>query len=103
MSDLPIISIVTFLPLLGALLLLFVERRRETAIKHLAFGVSLLTFLASLSLYVGFQLDVPGMQFVERAAWIPSLGIQYLVGVAPQIRWPQPQLPGSPMHLQRIA
>ena len=57
------ISIVTFLPVLGAALLFCVDRRRETAIKHLAFGASLVTFLVSLGLYQGFRLDVPGPQF----------------------------------------
>ncbi len=81
MTDLPIISIVTFLPLAGALLLLGVGRQHEQAIKHLAFGLSLLTFVLSLGLYTGFQLHEPGMQFVERAAWIPGIGVQYYLGV----------------------
>ncbi len=81
MSELPIVSIVTFLPLVGAVLLLLVDRKNETAIKHAAFGVSLVTFLASLTLYAGFQLDVPGMQFSERALWIGWLGVEYHVGV----------------------
>jgi len=80
-SDLPIISIVTFLPLLGVVVLLLVDPQREGLIKHLAFGVSVLTFLVSLQLYRGFQLNVPGMQFVERKPWIPGYGVQYLVGV----------------------
>ena len=81
MSALPIVSIVTFLPLAGAVLLCCVDRRRETAIKHLALGVSLAAFLASLALYGGFRLDAPGMQFTERAAWIGWLGAEYHVGV----------------------
>jgi NADH-quinone oxidoreductase subunit M len=77
----PILSVVTFLPLAGVLLLLGVSRERVATIKHLAFGVSLVTFLVSLLLYGHFQLNVPGMQFEERAAWVPSLGIQYYVGL----------------------
>jgi len=80
-SEFPWISSVVFLPLIGAALLLLVDRRREAAIKHLALAVSVLTFLVSLQLYRGFQLNVPGMQFVERKAWIPDYGVQYLVGV----------------------
>jgi NADH-quinone oxidoreductase subunit M len=80
-SDYPIISIVTFLPLAGGLLLLAVDRRHEATLKRLALGVSLVTFLASLLLYSGFRLNVPGMQFEERAAWIPQFGVQYAVGV----------------------
>ncbi len=81
MSTLPIVSIVTFLPLVGAVLLLPLDRRQEAVVKHLAFGVSLVTFLVSLTLYRGFRLDVPGMQFTEQAAWIGWLGAEYHVGV----------------------
>ncbi len=81
MNDLPIVSIVTFVPLAGVALLLCLDRRRDAAIKHSAFAVSVLTFLASLALYGGFRLDVPGMQFEERAPWIGWLGVEYHVGV----------------------
>ena len=81
MNGFPIVSVVTFLPLAGVLLLLGVSRERLTTLRHLAFGVSLVTFLVSLLLYGHFQLNVPGMQFEERAAWVPDLGIQYYVGV----------------------
>ncbi|MEK6718852.1 MAG: NADH-quinone oxidoreductase subunit M, partial [candidate division NC10 bacterium] len=81
MSNFPLISTVVFLPLVGVGLLLLVDRRRESAIKHLAFAVSVLIFLVSLQLYRGFQLNVPGMQFVERKPWIAGLGVQYFVGV----------------------
>jgi NADH-quinone oxidoreductase subunit M len=80
-NDFPLVSVVTFLPLAGALALLGVSRERERAIKHLAFAVSLVTFLVSLLLYQRFQLGLPGMQFVERRAWVPDFGIQYYVGV----------------------
>jgi NADH-quinone oxidoreductase subunit M len=80
-SEFPVISTVIFLPLLGVVLLLFVDRQREAAIKYLAFTVSLVTFLVSLLLYRDFQLNVPGMQFVERKSWITDLGAQYYVGV----------------------
>jgi NADH-quinone oxidoreductase subunit M len=81
MNEWPIVSLVTFLPLAGALLLLCLDRRREAAIKRAALGVALLTFLLSLALYAAFQPDIPSLQRIERAAWVPSLGIQYLVGV----------------------
>ncbi|HSC70608.1 MAG TPA: NADH-quinone oxidoreductase subunit M, partial [Candidatus Methylomirabilis sp.] len=81
MSDWPILSIVTFLPLAGAVLLLLVDGRHEETIKRLTFGVSVLTFLVSLPLYSGFQLNVPGMQFVEQRPWIAGFGVQYYVGI----------------------
>jgi NADH-quinone oxidoreductase subunit M len=80
-NDVPIVSIVTFLPLAGAALLLCVDRRRLAVIRHAAFGVSLITFAASLALYAGFRLDVPDMQFVEQVSWIGWIGAEYHVGV----------------------
>ncbi len=81
MSGLPIVSIVTFMPLAGVALLLCVGRQREAVIKHVAFAVSVATFAVSLLLYGGFRLDVPGMQFAERTPWIGWLGAEYHVGV----------------------
>jgi NADH-quinone oxidoreductase subunit M len=80
-SEFPWISTVIFLPLIGVGLLLLVDRHREASIKHLAFAISVLTFLLSLQLYFGFQLEVAGMQFVEQRPWISDYGIQYHVGV----------------------
>jgi NADH-quinone oxidoreductase subunit M len=81
----PWISTVVFLPLAGGAILLVVNRQREALIKHLAFGVSVLTFLVSLQLYRGFQLNVPGMQFKEQRHWITipqfDVKVEYLVGV----------------------
>ncbi|HWU36612.1 MAG TPA: proton-conducting transporter membrane subunit, partial [Candidatus Acidoferrum sp.] len=81
MNTFPLISTVVFLPLLGVGVLLVLDRQREAAAKHVAFAVSVLTFLLSLQLYREFELNVPGMQFVEQKAWIPGYGIQYHVGV----------------------
>ena len=76
-----LISAMTFLPLLGAGLLLALDRRRERAIKHVALAVAIATFALSLFAWREFQADIPGFQLVERAAWVPTLGLQYLVGV----------------------
>ncbi|MFA5026762.1 MAG: NADH-quinone oxidoreductase subunit M, partial [Candidatus Methylomirabilota bacterium] len=81
MSDLPILSIVTFLPLAGILLLLGVDPRHEATLRRLSLGVALATFLASLLLYQEFRIGVPGMQLEERAAWIPHFGVEYHLGV----------------------
>ena len=75
----PILTVVTFLPLVGALLVWAV---RDAA---LAWRIGLATvaadFLASLPLFFVFEPDSAAMQFVERYPWIPSLGIGYHLGV----------------------
>src|SRR5574337_58894 len=77
----PILSILIALPLCGALLLACVNGAREALIKRLALAISGLDFLLSLIVYVRFDPAKTGMQFVERAPWIDSIGSSYLLGV----------------------
>jgi NADH-quinone oxidoreductase subunit M len=78
-TDIPLLSIITFLPLAGALVLLFLPGERLQ--KWWALLVSLATFAISCLLFVWWQDGEAGMQFLERAAWIPQFNIQYLMGV----------------------
>ncbi|PTL37003.1 NADH-quinone oxidoreductase subunit M [Candidatus Methylomirabilis limnetica] len=77
----PILSTLIVLPLLGVLLLTIVDGAREGLIKRLALAVSGLDLLLSLIVYVRFDPAQAGMQFVERASWIPSIGSSYFLGV----------------------
>ncbi|MFQ6110880.1 MAG: NADH-quinone oxidoreductase subunit M, partial [Nitrospinota bacterium] len=80
----PLLSWIVFLPLLGAAVLGFMREESERgarAIRVTAFSVSLGVFFLSLPLFFYFREDFAGMQFVERASWIPSLGISYHLGV----------------------
>ncbi len=81
MSHFPYLSTITFLPLLGALVLLLMPRRSEGAIRGWTLAVTLVTFVISLALWVRFDPSVGGMQFVERTTWVESLGISYYVGI----------------------
>jgi NADH-quinone oxidoreductase subunit M len=74
-----LLSIITFLPLLGALLVLVVPG--DSAKKWLAFGVSLVTFVVSLALLLNWQDGRAEMQFVEDVSWFAPLGIRYALGV----------------------
>jgi len=77
----PILSTLIALPLLGAMLLVFVDGAREALIKRIALAVSCLGFLLSLIVYGRFDPTVAGMQFVERIPWISSIGSSYVLGV----------------------
>jgi NADH-quinone oxidoreductase subunit M len=77
----PILSFITFLPLAGLVLVLFLPGRKERAIKLAANIVAGLEFLATLYLLTGFRAGSSEMQFVERAPWIKSLRVQYLMGL----------------------
>ncbi|KJS40256.1 MAG: NADH-quinone oxidoreductase chain 13 [Rhodospirillaceae bacterium BRH_c57] len=84
MTDLPLLSIVTFLPLVGAAFILLV-RGEEAVVARNARNVALLTsaatFLLSLGVWAGFDNSTADFQFVEQAAWMPQWGINYHMGV----------------------
>src|SRR5689334_10438646 len=74
-----LLTIVTFTPLVGALLVAVAPGRYA---KGLALGASLAAWIASLLLVIGFEpaSDRP-FQFIESYDWIPAFGIQYKVGI----------------------
>jgi NADH-quinone oxidoreductase subunit M len=85
-TGLPLLSIAIWLPVVGALLLLFIgnaDGRRDGMIRRLTLGVSLLTFAATLLLWAGFDASpsAPEFQWVERLRWIPAFGIEYSLGI----------------------
>ena len=75
-----IITIVTFLPLAGGLLLLFFPRR-DRDIRWFALGVSLVTLLASLHLAWHFDHAVAGFQFEQNLPWISHPVIRYHLAI----------------------
>jgi NADH-quinone oxidoreductase subunit M len=77
---LDLISLVTFLPLVGALVLLFFSRAAVEMIRTFSLLLTTVVFFLSLKLLVGFEA-VADMQFVRQVTWIPSLGISYKVGI----------------------
>ncbi len=77
----PLLSIVMFLPIAGAILLLFFNSKNHQSIRHFAFIVALVDFIASLGLLLNFKQGVAHMQFVEKFAWIPAIGASYHIGV----------------------
>jgi NADH-quinone oxidoreductase subunit M len=75
--DVPhILSVVTYLPALTALILLLVPQKSEKALKPLAFLGSLVTFVFSLHLAWHFDPTRGAMQFEESASWIRAAGFQ---------------------------
>src|SRR5688572_2702447 len=72
---------ILFLPLVGAVLLLFIPKENGTAIRWIANLFALAGFLVSVPLWFWYNVQDPGWQFVERHEWIPSVGAQYFLGV----------------------
>jgi NADH-quinone oxidoreductase subunit M len=75
-----ILTLVTFIPLAGAVLLLFFPRR-DRDIKWFALFVSLITFALSLHLPKYLNRNQPGFQFEINIPWIPTPNIHYHLGV----------------------
>ena len=83
-GDWPLLTIVTFLPLFGALFLLMIRGEDDVVAqnaRHVSLWVTGFTFLVSLTLLIGFDPQMPGYQFEEKAEWLPGTGIGYHMGV----------------------
>ncbi len=74
-----ILTILTFLPIAGALCLLFIPREEEGLHRGIALGTALATFFWSLRLLPDF--DTGGFNHVVDSEWVPKLGIHYHMGV----------------------
>lgn len=83
MIDWPLLSTVTFVPLIGVLVLLFLDDRSETGrrnIRNVALLVTIFTFVLSLFIWKSFDNSNPGFQMVEKMDWLGT-GIAYHMGV----------------------
>ena len=79
--QLPILSVLIFLPLLGIIPLFFLSQKNDKVLKGYTLALSLVEFVLSLRLWFGFNDAATGMQFVERHNWLPQYGISYFVGI----------------------
>jgi NADH-quinone oxidoreductase subunit M len=78
--DWSILSALIWLPIAGGVVLLGLGDRSIKAVRWLALGVSVLTFVVSILLFVAFESSA-SMQFVEKHTWISSLNAWYHLGV----------------------
>ncbi|HUC17114.1 MAG TPA: NADH-quinone oxidoreductase subunit M [Acetobacteraceae bacterium] len=80
----PLLSLVTFLPLVGGAVILSIRGDEETVASNArwaALWTSLIVFGLSLVLWADFDPSNPGFQFVESVSWMPEYGLGYKVGV----------------------
>ncbi|ESR25124.1 NADH-quinone oxidoreductase subunit M [Lutibaculum baratangense] len=83
MSGWPLLSVVTFLPLVGALFIFAIRGDDEISIRnarYVALWTTILTFILSLFIWFGFDYENPGFQFVEETEWLGD-AISYRMGV----------------------
>jgi NADH-quinone oxidoreductase subunit M len=75
------LSVLLAVPVIGAGLLLFVPRQSSRALFSLALIAGVGDFLWSVKIFNAFDATNGAMQFVERVPWVPSFGIEYIVGI----------------------
>ena len=83
MSEIPILSILIFIPVVGIFFMLLIRNNDDQSsqnLKHTALWITFLNFIISLSLLFSFDLNNPDFQFEEKYAWIES-GISYHLGI----------------------
>jgi NADH-quinone oxidoreductase subunit M len=76
-----LLTIITFVPLLGAIVVLFIPSEKEKEIKWTATLLSILPLILSIALWLSYDGAKGGMQFKESFSWIPSLNVFYQMGV----------------------
>jgi NADH-quinone oxidoreductase subunit M len=84
MDGFPLLSLLTFFPLIGVLALLLLKPFKietDRLVKQIAIATAVITLLISIVVLIQFNSSDPALQMVEKADWIPSLGISYYMGV----------------------
>lgn len=76
-----ILSILTFLPLLGMVLVLLTPDRAKNTIRWGSVLFSLLPLALSIMVWAGYDIKQGGFQFVEKAVWFPQINSVYHLGV----------------------
>jgi len=77
----PILSLLIFFPIVGAIVLLFVNKENGRAIRWIALIFAFVEFIFSLPLFFAFDAKTAAMQFVEDWWWVQSYGISYKLGI----------------------
>jgi NADH-quinone oxidoreductase subunit M len=75
----PLLTIITFIPLLGAITVLFLPD--ELSIKRFSIVISFVPLLLSIVLWLGYNSTAGGIQFQENYTWIPGINARYHMGV----------------------
>ncbi len=77
----PILSLIIWLPLLGAVAILFVPKEQTGLIQKIAIVCASLSFLLSCYLLINFDLTTGELQFGESVQWVPEMGMTYSLAV----------------------
>jgi len=77
----PILSMITWVPLAGVVIVLFLPRQNLKLIQGVALACATLSLVLAWSLLYSFDRTTAALQFTEQREWIPELGMTYALGV----------------------
>jgi NADH-quinone oxidoreductase subunit M len=81
MRGVPVLSLITWMPFVGALFIMFLGRHRPLAVRLIATATTGISAVLSLWIYVAYEREAAGFQFYEKVPLVPPLGISYELGV----------------------
>jgi NADH-quinone oxidoreductase subunit M len=68
-------------PVIGSLLILFINKEKVRLINYSGLAISIIAFIISLLIYFDFDNQISDFQFVNKLTWISGLNISYHVGI----------------------
>src|SRR6266540_3072315 len=81
MMNFPVLSIITFIPTVAAVVMLLLPAQRKNETRAVALAAATLTLILSAWVYFNYDQAAAGYQFIERYNWLPALGISLYFGV----------------------
>jgi NADH-quinone oxidoreductase subunit M len=81
MNHLPLLTVLTFLPLVGGLVVIGLAAERKNLARRLGLGLGFAALALAMVIWSGFDSASSGLQFEQTCPWIPNLGVHYHVGV----------------------
>lgn len=87
--EFPFLSVITLSPIAAAIIILMLPKERGENARMLALAATIIGLILSAYVYFSYNANLPApgtpwentLQFTEEHAWIPSIGINYLMGV----------------------
>jgi len=82
LTNFPLLSVLIWLPIIaGVIVSLVANDQRSNLARSIALGATIISLVLCVPLYQGFATDTYAMQFTEQLSWIPTLKINYSLGV----------------------
>ena len=85
-SGVPWLTILLLVPLVGAVVVAVLPRRRPQLAKQVTLGITLVELVLTIAMCVQFHQGQQGFQFGQKYSWIKAFGVSYAVGVDGAVR-----------------